>query len=86
MSKKLTVKVPAIKMEDGTVVPAPSKNWSHDDIIKKANVKGEHGFVLSDGTWADRKRAADVAKAAGEVNHPGKKLHSHELRMGKNNK
>ena len=83
---KLTVKVPAIKTEDGTVVPAPDKSWSHADIMKKANVKGEHGFVLSDGSWADRKRAAEVAKKAGEVNHPGKKLHSSELRKGKNNK
>ena len=83
---KLTVKVPAIKTETGTVVPAPDKSWSHEDIMKKANVTGEHGFVLSDGTWADRKRAAEVATKAGEVENTGKKLHSHELRKARNNK
>jgi len=38
--------------------------------------------VLTDGEIADRKKAAKVAKAAGEVKNPGKKLHSHELRQG----
>jgi hypothetical protein len=38
--------------------------------------------VLSDKEIADRAKAAKVAKAAGEVKHPGKKLHSHELRKG----
>lgn len=73
---KLTVKVPAIKTKDGTIVKATSKSQSHDDL----GVKGERGFILSDGSFVGREKAAKVAKAVGEVKDPGKKLHSHELR------
>jgi len=55
---------------------------SHDDIIKRTGKSGKHQFVLSNKKIADRKEAAKVAKAAGEVKDPGKKLHSHELRKG----
>ena len=82
MTKKLTVTVPAVKHTDGKISKAPSKQWSHDDIIKKAGKGGQHGFMLSDGTFANRVRAASVAKSAGEVKNPGKKLHSHELKNG----
>ena len=77
---KLKVVVPAIKHADGTISKAPNAKYSHDEIIKKTGKKGEHGFILSDGTFAARERAAKVAKAVGEVKDPGKKLHSHELR------
>ena len=83
--KKLTVKEAAIVEKSGKVVKAPSPAYSHDEIIKKAGkeAKGaKHVFELSDGTIANRKKAAKVAKEAGEVKHPGKKLHSHELREG----
>ena len=83
---KLKVVVPAIKHSDGTISKAPNAKYSHDDIIKKTGKKGEHGFILSDGTFAGREKAAKVAKAIGEVKDPGKKLHSHELRKGRNNK
>ena len=82
-TKKLTVVKPAIVEKSGKVVKAPSDKYSHAEIIKKVgkSAKGaKHEFVLSDGSIADRTKAAKVAKAAGEVKHPGKKLHSHELR------
>ena len=86
MATKLTVKVPAIKHKDGTISKATNKQQNHDDIIERVGKKGQHGFILSDGSFADRKEAAKVAKSAGEVAHPGKKLHSHELKLGKNDK
>ena len=83
-SKKLTVKAPAIKEKSGKIVKAPSKAWSHDELIAKEGKKAKgakHEFVLSDGEIANRKRAAKVAEAAGEVpKSVGKKLHSHDLR------
>ena len=77
---KLKVVVPAIKHADGTISKAPNAKYSHAEIIKFTGKKGEHGFILSDGTFAAREKAAKVAKAIGEVKDPGKKLHSHELR------
>ena len=80
--KKIKVVEPAIVEKSGEVVKGNPSD-SHDDIIKKTGKKAKgakHEFVLSDGTIADRKKAAKVAKAAGEVKNPGKKLHSHELR------
>ena len=82
---KLKVVKPAIKEKSGKVVPAKSVKESHDDIIKREGkvAKGaKHEFMLSDKTVATRTKAAKVAKAAGEVKDPGKKLHSHELRKG----
>ena len=77
----LKVTKPAVKHKDGTISKAPSAKWSHDEIIDKAGKSGQHGFILSDGTFASRSKAAKVAKAAEEVTNPGKKLHSHELRQ-----
>ena len=81
---KTKVVEPAIVEKSGKVVKGkPSQ--SHDDIIKKEGKKAKgakHEFVLSTGEIADRKKAAKIAKAAGEVKDPGKKLHSHELRKG----
>ena len=81
MVKKLIVKVPAVKHTDGTISKAPDASWSHDEIIEKAGKKGQHGFVLSDGSFANRTQAAKVARDAEEVPSAGKKLHSHELRQ-----
>lgn len=83
-TKKLTVKVPAIKEKNGKVVVAPSKAYSHDELIKMAGktAKGsKHEFELSNGRIVTRKVAAKVAEKAGEVpKSVGKKLHSHDLR------
>ena len=79
---KLKVVKPAIVEKSGKVVKGKPSD-SHDDIIKKEgkNAKGaKHEFVLSNQEIANRKKAAKIAKAAGEVKNPGKKLHSHELR------
>ena len=79
---KLKVVEPAIKEKSGKVVKGTVKQ-SHDDIITKEGKKAKgakHEFVLSDGEIADRTKSAKVAKTAGEVKNPGKKLHSHELR------
>ena len=84
MSKKLKVVEPVIVEKSGKVVKGKPSD-SHDDIIKKEGKKAKgakHEFVLSDQEIADRKKSAKIAKAAGEVKNPGKKLHSHELRKG----
>ena len=73
----MKVMKPAIKKRDGTIVKAKNKNQSHADI----GVHGQHGFILSDGSFADRVKAADVAREAGQVQRV-KKLHSHHLRKG----
>ena len=81
---KLTVKVPAIKEKSGKVVKAPSKAWSHEELIIKEGKKAKgskHEFELSNGKIVDRKEAAKVAEKAGEVpKSVGKHLHSHDLR------
>ena len=82
--KKLTVKVPAIKEKSGKIVKAPSKAWSHEELIVKEGKKAKgakHEFELSDGEVVNRKKAAKVAEKVGEVPESvGKKLHSHDLR------
>ena len=84
MTKKLEVKVPAIKEKSGKIVKAPSKAWSHDELIAKEGKKAKgakHEFALTDGEIVNRKKAAKVAEKAGEVpKSVGKKLHSHDLR------
>jgi len=82
---KLKVVKPAIVEKSGKVIKAKSIEQSHDDLIKLAGPKAKgakHDFVLSSGKVVGREKAAKVAKAAGEVKNPGKKLHSHELRNG----
>jgi phage protein D len=81
---KLKVVKPAVKEKSGKVI-SDTVAYSHSEIEKKAGRKknqDKRGFLLSNGEFANRKEAAKVAKAAGEVKHPGKKLHSHELREG----
>jgi len=79
---KIKVVKSAIVEKTGKIDKAKSVKESHDDIIKRTGKSGKHKFVLSNKKIADRKEAAKVAKAAGEVKDPGKKLHSHELRKG----
>jgi phage protein D len=81
---KLKVVKPAVKEKSGKIV-SDTDAYSHSEIEKKAGRpknEDKRGFLLSNGEFANRKTAAKVAKAAGEVKHPGKKLHSHELREG----
>ena len=81
---KLKVVKPAVKEKSGKVI-SDSKAYSHSEIEKKAGRPknaDKRGFLLSNGEFANRKEAAKIAKAAGEVKDPGKKLHSHELRAG----
>jgi hypothetical protein len=83
MAKKIKVVEPAIKEKSGKVI-ADTPAYSHEEIEKKAGRKknqDKRGFLLSTGEFADRKKAAKIAKEAGEVAKPGKKLHSHELRQ-----
>jgi hypothetical protein len=84
MGKKLTVKVPAIREKSGKIVDAPSKAWSHEELIAKEGSKAKgakHMFELSDKEVVNRKTAAKVAEKAGQVpKSVGKKLHSHDLR------
>jgi len=80
-----TVKVPAVKKSSGKVVKAKSKKQSHDDL----ETKGQRGFILSDGKFADREEAAKVAKKAKQIKSgkkevdKTKKLHSENLRKKK---
>ena len=87
MKKKLTIAEPALKeKKNGKIDKAPSKAWSHEELIIKEGKKAKgskHEFELSNGKIVDRKEAAKVAEKAGEVpKSVGKKLHSHELRAG----
>jgi hypothetical protein len=81
-TKKIKVVEPAVKEKSGKIIK-DTPAFSHEEIEKKAGVKKDkRGFLLSNGEFANREKAAKIAKAAGEVKKPGKKLHSHELREG----
>jgi hypothetical protein len=82
MATKIKVVEPAVKEKSGKILK-DTPAYSHEEIEKKAGrpkKADKRGFLLSTGEFADREKAAKVAKAAGEVKKPGKKLHSHELR------
>ena len=82
MATKLKVIKPAVKEKSGKIL-TDTPAYSHEEIEKKAGRPknaDKRGFLLSNKKFADREKAAKVAKAAGEVKKPGKKLHSHELR------
>jgi len=55
-----------------------------EELEKKLGRKpkeDKRGFLLSNGAFVGRKKAAEIAEAAGEVpKKVGKKLHSHDLR------
>ena len=84
MTKKLTIAEPALRVKKtDRVIKAPSKAWAHDQLeakhhLKKKKVK--EGFVTNGGDFVGRKKAAKIAKAAGEIKKPVKKLHSSDLR------
>lgn len=88
----LTVEYAAIKDHSGIVyfVPRPGR---HHDVIKlmvkvynrPIPITGEQGFVLSDGSFADRVRAREVAEAAGQLlprASKGKRLFSEDVWEG----
>lgn len=65
----------AVRTEDGLIhfVPAPAR---HHEMVQALSTvltsgliaaRGEQGFVLSDGTFASRPKAALVAIAAGQI-------------------
>jgi len=84
MSKPLRVKVPAILERSGKVIDAPSRAYSHAELIKLAGKPGQgakHDFELTNGKIVNRVVAARVAEAAGQVpKKDGKYLYSHDLR------
>ena len=73
---------PAIRMDNGKIKTAPSWKYSHESIKVDGEVpKGKKGFILSNGDFVGRKKAAKIAKQAGQVKDKDiKKLHSSDLR------
>jgi hypothetical protein len=70
---KLTVERAAIRMGDGRVWSLLPPN-RHHHVIRMlvvlqypTPIRGDQGFVLSDGSFADRRRAREVAEAAGQL-------------------
>jgi hypothetical protein len=88
----LTVERAAIKDHDGKVYTVPRPGRHHDVIKMMVNsyfrpipITGEQGFVLSDGTFADRVRAREVAEAANQLlsrASTGKELFSEDVWEG----
>ena len=84
MSKPLKVKVPAILERSGKVIDAPSRAYSHAELIKLAGLPArdaKHDFELTNGKIVNRIVAAKIAEQAHEVpKSTGEYLHSHDLR------
>ena len=81
---KIKVLEPALKEKSGKVIKG-KPDESHAQVEHRAGRgknQDKRGFLLSTGEFVGREKAAKVAKKAGEVKKPGKKLHSHELRAG----
>jgi len=78
------IKAPALKEKDtGIIIEAPSKAWAHDQIEAKEHIKKKkvkEGFVTSEDKFVKRKKAAKIAKKAGQVKKDVKKLHTTDLR------
>lgn len=73
----LKVEAAAIRIGEAVFsLPRPNRHhnvmwWLHTLGIRDA-LMHDSGFVLSDGTYADRKRAMEVAEAAGQlIQRPG---------------
>lgn len=62
---------PAVRKPDGKIV----KGKTSHDAMKES---GQRGFILSDGSFANRGKAAKVASKAGQAKV--KKLHSSDLK------
>ena len=77
----LKVMKPAIKDEHGNLHTMPSWRYSHEDIKDNGKVvEGKKGFILSDGKFVGRKKAAKVAWDAGQIDRIVHKLHTEHLR------
>lgn len=77
----VTVKKPAIRMDNGKLAAAPSWHYSHESIKRDGQVPdGKKGFVLSNGKFVGRKKAAKVAWDAGQIDRIVHKLHTEHLR------
>ena len=77
----LKVMKPAIKDENGKLHAAPSWKHSHESIKVDGKVPdGKKGFVLSDGTFVGRKKAAAIAYKAKQITKQVDKLHTEHLR------
>lgn len=82
----------AVKTDDGVIHFMPPPNRHHhtvhalhfafnDHASGIIQARGEQGFVMSDGTFADREEAAKAALATGRIkslSHPPK-LYSEDL-------
>jgi hypothetical protein len=86
MANKKKIVAPAIReKKTGVVIEAPSKAWAHDQIEAKEHIpdkKVKRGFVTSEDKFVGRKKAAKIAKKAGQIKGEHvKKLHSSDLRL-----
>lgn len=85
MAKK-SISVPAIReKKTGVVIQAPSKAYAHDQIEAMEHIpdkKVKRGFVTNEDKFVGRKKAARIAKNAGQLSKksPVKKLHTTDLR------
>ena len=85
MAIQKKIVAPAVKdKKSGVIMEAPSKKWAHDQIEAKEHIKDKNakrGFVTSEDKFVGRKKAAKIAKQAGQVKDKDiKKLHSSDLR------
>ena len=82
------IKAPALKEKGtGIIIEAPSKAWAHDQIEAKEHIKKKkvkEGFVTSEDKFVKRKKAAKIAKKAGQIKKDSKKLHTTDLRKAEN--
>lgn len=88
-TKKLTIAEPALRVrKTDRIIKAPSKAWAHDQVEAKHHVDDDEvkrGFITSQGDFVGRKKAAKIAKKAGEIKDKSiKKLHSSDLRKAGN--
>jgi len=78
------IKAPALKeKKTGIIIEAPSKAWAHDQVEAKEHIKKrkvKEGFVTTEDKFVTRKKAAKIAKKAGQVKKAIKKLHTTDLR------
>ena len=91
IDREMTKVVAAAVMWNGTVYSKPPPARHHHILHERMATligsrshipKNTQGFLLSDGTFATRKEAAEVAIRAGQINsiqHPGHGLFSEEL-------
>jgi hypothetical protein len=85
MAKKNIVAPALRERKTGIIMEAPSKAWAHDQIEAKEHIpdkKVKRGFITSEDKFVGRKKAAKIAKKAGQLSKtsPVKKLHTTDLR------